>query len=134
MLAYGRSDSRQVQEFGEALGVLHMAGFALGDAKAENIIVTEQGRQYFTDLEQAVEKGDPAWDIAEFLYYAGKLSLREEGIRAVSNAFLDGYRRSNGGEVVARALASKYLVPFRPFVTPANLKAIKESLDQHAVK
>jgi tRNA A-37 threonylcarbamoyl transferase component Bud32/predicted nucleotidyltransferase len=131
MVKDGRSDSTQVRMFGRGLGTIHRAGLALGDAKAENIIVTSDGL-YFTDLEQTVENGDPAWDIAEFLYYAGKLSLREDGIRAVANAFLDGYRESNGGEVVAKAKASKYLTPFRPFVTPQNLKAIKESLDQHA--
>jgi tRNA A-37 threonylcarbamoyl transferase component Bud32/predicted nucleotidyltransferase len=125
------SESAQVRMFGRGLGMVHRAGLALGDAKAENIIVTDPGL-YFTDLEQSVENGDPAWDIAEFLYYAGKLSLREDGIRAVANAFLDGYRESNGGQDVAKAKASKYLAPFRPFVTPQNLKAIKDSLEQHA--
>jgi tRNA A-37 threonylcarbamoyl transferase component Bud32/predicted nucleotidyltransferase len=125
------SDSSQVRMFGSALGTVHRAGLALGDAKAENIIVTDGG-PYFTDLEQTVEDGDPAWDIAEFLYYAGKLSLRQDGIKAVSNAFLDGYRDSNGGENVGAAKASKYLAPFRPFVTLQNLKVIRDSLEQHA--
>jgi tRNA A-37 threonylcarbamoyl transferase component Bud32 len=131
LLRDGRSDSSQVRLFGKGLGTLHRAGLALGDAKAENIIVTDDDL-YFTDLEQAVEDGDPAWDIAEFLYYSGKLSLREDGIRAVADAFLEGYTESNGGPNIAKAKASKYLAPFRPFVTPQNLKAIKESLEQHA--
>jgi tRNA A-37 threonylcarbamoyl transferase component Bud32/predicted nucleotidyltransferase len=131
LLRDSMSESAQVRMFGRGLAMVHRAGLALGDAKAENIIVTDAGL-YFTDLEQTVENGDPAWDIAEFLYYAGKLSLREDGIRAVANAFLDGYRESNGGLDVAKAKASKYLAPFRPFVTPQNLKAIKESLEQHA--
>jgi tRNA A-37 threonylcarbamoyl transferase component Bud32/predicted nucleotidyltransferase len=131
LLRDGSADSEPVHEFGNGLGKVHAAGFALGDAKAENIIVTEKG-QYFTDLEQAVENGDQAWDIAEFLYYAGKLSLRVDGIKAVSNAFLDGYNESNGSEQVSKAKASRYLTPFRPFVTPPNLKAIKDALEDHS--
>jgi len=50
----------------------------------------------------------------------------------VADAFLDGYRESSGGQNVAKAKASKYLTPFRPFVTLQNLKAIKESLDQYS--
>jgi len=131
LLRDSKSDSTQVRVFGVGLGEIHKAGLALGDSKAENIIVTDVG-QYFTDLEQTVENGDPAWDIAEFLYYAGKLSIREDGMRAVADAFLDGYRESSGGQNVAKAKASKYLTPFRPFVTLQNLKAIKESLDQYS--
>jgi tRNA A-37 threonylcarbamoyl transferase component Bud32/predicted nucleotidyltransferase len=131
LLRDSKSDSAQVRIFGHGLGDIHRAGLALGDAKAENIIVTDTG-QYFTDLEQTVEDGDPAWDIAEFLYYAGKLSLREDGMRAVADAFLEGYRESSGGQNVVKAKASKYLTPFRPFVTLQNLKAIKESLDQYS--
>ena len=67
-----------MKSYGRDLGKVHRAGIALGDAKAENIVVKD-GSLYFTDLEQAVENGDPAWDIAEFLYYAGKLSLKEDG-------------------------------------------------------
>ena len=37
---------------------------ALGDSKATNVIVMGDGGLYFTDLEQAIEGGDQAWDIA----------------------------------------------------------------------
>ncbi len=131
LLRDGSSDSSQVRMFGEDLGKIHRAGMAIGDAKAENVIVMEDGL-CFTDLEQTVQNGDPAWDIAEFLYYAGKLSLRVDGIRAVADAFLDGYVKVGGVQDVAKAKASKYLTPFRPFVTLQNLKAIKESLERHA--
>src|SRR4029077_3673655 len=100
------SEPDYVKSYGKDLGIVHAAGFALGDAKAGNIVVKED-QLYFTDLEQAVEDGDQAWDIAEFLYYAGKLSLKEEGIRIVANAFLDGYVEANGSENVAKARASK---------------------------
>jgi tRNA A-37 threonylcarbamoyl transferase component Bud32 len=120
-----------VRECGVALGRMHGTGFALGDAKAENIVVKD-GALYFTDLEQAVEGGDQPWDIAEFLYYAGKLSLREDAMRTVANAFLDGYVEANGRENVARAKASKYLAPFRPLIIPQVLKAIRGSLESHS--
>ena len=78
-------------------------------------------RLYFTDLEQAVEDGDQAWDIAEFLYYAGKLSLKEDAMRVGRRTrSLTGTSRANGTENVAKAKASKYLAPFRPLVDPAD--------------
>jgi tRNA A-37 threonylcarbamoyl transferase component Bud32/predicted nucleotidyltransferase len=131
MLRDDSSGTEQVRAFGQALGIIHRAGFALGDAKAENIIVTGDG-PYFTDLEQTVENGDQAWDIAEFLYYASKLSLKVDGIRAMASAFLQGYREKNSGQNVAKAKSSKYLAPFTPFVTLQNQKAIKETLERYA--
>jgi tRNA A-37 threonylcarbamoyl transferase component Bud32/predicted nucleotidyltransferase len=131
MLKDGKSEANQLRSFGRSLAKIHRAGFALGDAKAENIIITDSG-PYFTDLEQTVEGGDQAWDIAEFLYFGGKLSLKVDGMRAVAVAFLEGYREVNGGQNLARAKASKYQAPFAPFVTLQNQKAIKESLEQFA--
>ncbi|MGA2198569.1 MAG: hypothetical protein ABSG45_01385, partial [Nitrososphaerales archaeon] len=124
------SDISYVKSYGRDLGMMHATGLALGDAKSENIVVRD-GLLYFTDLEQAVEGGDQPWDIAEFLYYAGKLSLKEDAIRVVANAFLDGYVESNGTENVAKAKSSRYLAPFRPFVVPQALKAIRGSLESH---
>ncbi len=124
-------DNTYVRSYGRDMGKMHRAGFALGDAKAENIVVKDDSL-YFTDLEQAEEGGDQAWDIAEFLYYAGKLSIREEAMRSVANSFLDGYRETGGSETVAKAMASKYLTPFRPLVVYQVLKAIRGSLESHA--
>jgi tRNA A-37 threonylcarbamoyl transferase component Bud32 len=131
ILRNSSSDPTYVTGYGRDLGMVHAAGFALGDAKAGNIVVKDD-ELYFTDLEQAVEDGDQPWDIAEFLYYAGKLSMKEDGIRVVADAFLDGYVETNGTENIAKAKASKYLTPFRPFLIPQVLKAIKGSLDSHA--
>ncbi|MDA4134277.1 MAG: hypothetical protein OK441_01735 [Thaumarchaeota archaeon] len=125
------ADLSFVKSYGRDLGVMHRMGFALGDAKAENIIVNGD-RLFFTDLEQAEEDGDQAWDIAEFLYYAGKLSLKEDALRVVADAFLEGYVESNGNENVAKALSSKYVAPFRPLVTPQVMKAIRGSLESHS--
>jgi tRNA A-37 threonylcarbamoyl transferase component Bud32/predicted nucleotidyltransferase len=124
------TDPTYVRGYGRDMGIVHATGFALGDAKAGNIIVKDD-QLYFTDLEQAVEDGDQPWDIAEFLYFAGKLSLKEDGIRVVADAFLDGYVETNGTANVAKAKASRYLTPFRPFLIPQVLKAIRGSLDSH---
>jgi tRNA A-37 threonylcarbamoyl transferase component Bud32 len=125
------TDLTCVKSYGRDLGIMHRMGFALGDAKAENIVV--KGDQlYFTDLEQAHEDGDQAWDIAEFLYYAGKLSLKEDALRVVADAFLEGYVGSNGNENISKALASKYVNPFRALVTPQVMKAIRGSLESHS--
>ena len=67
VLAGRSTDTELVRKYGEALGEVHRAGFALGDSKAGNILIKDEDL-YFTDLEQAVEGGDQAWDIAEFIY------------------------------------------------------------------
>lgn len=126
-----RSELGYVRTYGMDLGRMHRAGFALGDAKAENIVVKDD-RLYFTDLEQAEEGGDKSWDIAEFLYFSGKLSIREDAMRVVANAFLDGYVETNGAENIAKAKSAKYLGPFTPLIVPQVLRAIRGSLESHA--
>jgi tRNA A-37 threonylcarbamoyl transferase component Bud32/predicted nucleotidyltransferase len=130
----GRSaETGVVERFGEAMGEIHRAGFALGDSKATNVIVKGDGGLCFTDLEQAVEGGDQAWDVAAFIYYQAKLSLKEAGTRKVADAFLGGYRRVNGAENIVKAKSPKYATPFRPLTAPQVLKAVRESLDANSV-
>jgi tRNA A-37 threonylcarbamoyl transferase component Bud32/predicted nucleotidyltransferase len=130
----GRShETLTVERFGEAIGIIHRAGFALGDSKATNVIVTRDGSLfYFTDLEQATEGGDQAWDIAAFIYYQAKLSLKETGMKTVAGAFLEGYRRINGPENISRAKNPKYMVPFRPITVPQVLRTVRESLEANS--
>lgn len=129
----GRTEETiQVRGYGSALAWIHGKGFALGDSKANNIIIAGDGVFYFTDLEQAVEGGDQCWDVAEFLYYAGKLSFKEAGIRRVADAFLDGYRERSGTENIRKAMAQKYAAPFRPVTTLPVLKIIRESIEVHS--
>ena len=129
----GRSDdTRAVERFGEEMGAIHKAGFALGDTKATNVIVKGDGVLYFTDLEQAVEGGDQAWDIAAFVYYQAKLSLKEAGTKKVAEAFLKGYKKANGTENIVKASSQKYIAPFRPLTAPQVLKAVKDSLDANS--
>jgi tRNA A-37 threonylcarbamoyl transferase component Bud32 len=137
----GKSEATEtVRRFGQSMGIIHNTGFAVGDSKANNVIVrsdaTSKGPEnadlYFTDLEQATEGGDQAWDVAEFVYYQAKLSFKDSGARKVADAFLEGYRETNGVENIVKAMTSKYVAPFRPFSTPQVLKAVKESLDSHS--
>ncbi|MEZ0393650.1 MAG: hypothetical protein ABWK00_01190 [Desulfurococcaceae archaeon] len=51
---------------GRALGELHSSGWALGDTKATNFVISEEGVPYLVDAEQAVEGPRPeqmAWDV-----------------------------------------------------------------------
>ena len=129
----GRSEETEtVERFGEAMGAVHKAGFALGDSKATNVIVSHAGGQYFTDLEQATEGGDQAWDVAAFVYYEAKLSLKEAGTKRVAEAFLEGYRRANGAENIVKAKSPKYIAPFRPLTTPQMLKVVRESIEAYS--
>jgi Kae1-associated kinase Bud32 len=125
------SDVKSVSDFGRVIAKVHRLGFALGDAKASNVIV--KGEEiYLADLEQAIENGDMAWDIAEFLYYTAKLSWKEEGMRRIAEEFLRAYSEENGTEIITRARSSKYLTPFRPFLTNQMARTIKEALAKYS--
>lgn len=132
-LVTGKSeDASPLERFGEAMAGVHRAGFALGDPKANNVIAKTGGELYFTDLEQATEGGDQPWDLAGFLYYQAKLSLRDGGMRRVADAFLRGYERVNGSDNIAKARGPKYVAPFRPLTTPQMMKAVRESIEAHS--
>ena len=65
----------------------------LGDTKPDNILVKPDGSIYMIDFEQASQnhKGDKAWDIAVFLYYAGHYIYPINGeakAEAVAKAFI----------------------------------------------
>jgi len=132
-LLTGRSEETStVERFGEAMGAVHRAGFALGDSKATNVIVGADGGLYFTDLEQATEGGDQAWDVAAFVYYQAKLSFKEAGTKKVAEAFLEGYKRANGAENIVKAKSPKYVAPFRPLTTPQMVKVVRESIEAYS--
>ena len=114
------------------MGAIHKAGFALGDSKATNVIVKGEGSLYFTDLEQAIEGGDQAWDVASFLYYQAKLSFKEAGMKKVAEAFLAGYKKVNGAENIVKAKSPKYVAPFRPLTAPQVLRVVREAIEASA--
>ncbi len=125
ILAGKQDGSESVTAYGTALGKVHAAGMALGDAKASNVVVAQDGL-YLTDLEQAVAGGDQAWDLAEFLYYTAKLSNKEERMKEVAAAFLKGYQSRGEKGAVQRARGNRYLAPFLPFLVPGMSGMLKE--------
>ncbi len=130
-LAGSSSRLDSVASFGRALALVHHGGFALGDSKASNVVMAE-GEVFLTDLEQALEGGDLAWDLAEFLYYTGKLSAKEGGMEKVARAFLGAYREENGSATILKARGVRYLAPFQPFLTPSMTKLVRDLLEEYA--
>lgn len=120
-----------VSKFGDAVARAHEAGISLGDTKASNVIVTERG-VFLTDLEQAAENSDPAWDLAEFLYYTAKLSNKEAVMRSVADSFLRSYVGRGDRAVVKKARSIKYLTPFQPILTPGMTKLLRELMDTYS--
>jgi tRNA A-37 threonylcarbamoyl transferase component Bud32 len=120
----------QVASYGRLIAKVHAAGFALGDAKASNVIVSPQGL-YLTDLEQADPNGDKAWDLAEFVYYTAKFTSREGAMKQIAAAYLDAYAAQGSKGLVAKAGAAKYLRPFQPFLLPGMAKSLRELMLSH---
>ncbi len=131
VLKGGGGGTGEVAAYAGLMASVHAADMALGDAKASNVVVSDKGL-YLTDLEQAIEKGDRAWDVAEFLYYTSKLSVREERMRDVASAFLESYARSGDRSVVAKARGAKYFRPFQPFLTPGMARMLKELMARYS--
>jgi len=125
------TDTSDVEEYAKVLGKLHKANLVYGDTKPENVIVGKDGINLL-DLEQAVEGGDKAWDLAEFLYYSAKLAKQEEGMKLVAESFLSAYRAENGGRVIAKARNLRYLTPFILFVAPKRIRVVRKALKRYS--
>ena len=121
------ADASKVTAYGSVMGRVHAAGMALGDAKASNVVVADDGL-YLTDLVQTVKGGDMAWDLAEFLYYTAKLWAKEERMKDVAVAFLKGYASKGEKGTVEKARGNRYLAPFLPFLIPGMSGMLKEVL------
>ncbi|HZW84831.1 MAG TPA: RIO1 family regulatory kinase/ATPase, partial [Nitrososphaerales archaeon] len=124
------TDTSAIEQYGQVLGRLHKAGMVYGDTKPQNALVVKDGIELL-DLEQAVEKGDPSWDLAEFLYYSAKLSKSNEGLKLVADAFLEGYRKVMPGKSVNGAKNPRYLAPFMMFLTPEKIGMVRDALKRH---
>jgi len=117
-----------VKEVGRKIAEAHRLGVSLGDCKPENIIVTEDGKTCFVDLEQASRNGNQAWDIAEFLYYSGHyvspISPAEPAV-LIAREFIEGYLEAGGKrETVKRAGSARYTKVFSFFTPPHVILAI----------
>jgi len=114
--------SKVMKAAGREIAKVHSLGVALGDCKPENMLVTEDEKIYFLDLEQATRNGNEPWDIAEFLYYAGHYFLPihpDEAARIIASSFVEGYLEAGGRrENVSRAASPKYTKVFSIFTLP----------------
>ncbi len=123
-------DLSPFEKFGRALATLHNNGYCLGDTKPSNAILSEQKSEiYFTDLEQAVPDGNKVWDVAEFVYYSARFTLKEEEARLLINSFLEGYASlASDKDVINKCNSLRYRAPFQAFIAPNVMSAIRKDL------
>lgn len=114
---------------GEEIGRLHSIGYVLGDAKPDNMIISED-RIYFTDLEQAKVDGDRVWDIVEFLNYSVAFSFDTENAWKIANLFSKGYLKFGRIEDLKEVKDTKYSLIFKPLIPPQVSKSIASGIDE----
>jgi len=125
------TDTSSVEEYAQILGKLHKAGLVYGDTKPQNALVGKDGI-VLLDLEQAVERGDKAWDLAEFLYYSAKLAKQDKGMKLIAESFLAAYRAENGSQVIRKARNIRYLSPFMLVVAPKMTWVVRRALARYS--
>jgi len=124
----GESDDLEpVKLYGRTLAEVHKKGYTIGDTKPSNTLYSDS-KLYLTDLEQAMEGGDPSWDIAEFIYYSIKLTSPSQRLKEFVKAFKEGYLSVGERSVLVEAASLKYLKPFQPIILPNVVKMIREEL------
>jgi len=124
-----KDDLAKITQAGEILARVHSRGITLGDTKPENMIVKPDGNIFLIDFEQAMQKGDRAWDVAVFLYYSGHYiqPFNDGKIKAESfaRAFIDGYLKGGGHATdIKKAGGSKYTRVFSIFTMWSIILAI----------
>jgi tRNA A-37 threonylcarbamoyl transferase component Bud32 len=115
---------------GNEIAKVHKIDVALGDCKPENILVTQDKRIYFVDLEQAERGGDQSWDIAELLFFSGHYTAFSsiEIIKKITEMFIKGYLEGGGKvENIKKLKSPKYLKPFS-FFTPPHILFVISSI------
>ncbi|MGQ9718438.1 MAG: hypothetical protein ACUVWK_01080 [Nitrososphaerales archaeon] len=122
-------DSSPISIYGESIAHAHRHDYSLGDTKPSNAIVSD-GKLFLTDLEQSTEHGDPAWDIALFVYYANKLTMNVDGARTVTRTFLEGYLKSGDVSIVENALNPDYVAPFQAIIAPNVLRIVRNEMNK----
>jgi tRNA A-37 threonylcarbamoyl transferase component Bud32/predicted nucleotidyltransferase len=120
-------DLEPVKLYGKTLAELHCRGYTVGDTKPSNTLYSGS-KLYLTDLEQATEGGDPSWDVAEFIYYAIKLTPASQRIRSFIEAFKEGYLTIGEKSILVTAASPKYVKPFQPIILPNVVKMVREEL------
>jgi tRNA A-37 threonylcarbamoyl transferase component Bud32 len=131
------SDVNLVREVGRKIAEAHRLGVSLGDCKPENF-VTDNGKIFFLDLEQAARDGDKTWDVAEFLYYSGHYSSPlsfSNAASIIASNFIKGYLEAGGKrETVKKAASARYTKVFSIFTPPHNLFVISNICQKMGTK
>lgn len=107
-----------VENVGEALGLIHSLGTAIGDTKPDNIIQGQSGKMFFVDLEQAKAKGDFAWDLAELAFYSCRFCVNSNELASFLTALIHGYLRTGKKGVPENAGKLRYARLFSLWVRP----------------
>lgn len=117
-------------EFGKTLALLHKNGLCMGDSKPSNVVLSDSDKKiYLTDLEQAHRNGNPIWDVAEFIYYSIRFTMKEVKARKLVEAFIDGYKQAKGSpEIIKGAAGLRYRAPFQAFISPNVLTGVLKEL------
>jgi hypothetical protein len=102
----------------------------MGDTKPSNAILSdEDSKIYFTDLEQAQPEGNKTWDVAEFIYYSVRFTLKEDRARKLVNSFVQGYlSKAEDPSILESSATLRYTAPFQAFIAPNVLSAVKRDL------
>lgn len=117
-------------DFGVILARVHGAGSCIGDTKPSNAILSDEDSNiYLTDLEQAHKSGNVVWDIAEFIYYSVRFTLKEDRARKLVDEFVSGYLDGGGDpKVIRMTSALRYRAPFQAFIAPNILASLRRDL------
>ncbi len=100
---------------------IHDAGFAMGDSKPENFLVSGD-RVFIVDLEQfrdAAGYDDKGWDVSEFVYYSLSFIKNDGLVKKFLESFREGYGEAE--EIYRRAVSTKFLLPFLIMSRPDEL-------------
>ena len=115
--------------FGRDLGIMHNNGFCMGDTKPSNVILSDDSKIFFSDLEQAQRHGNKVWDLAEFIYYSARFTLKEDRLRKIIGSFIQGYTSSaRDPSLVRNTMGLRYRAPFQPFIAPNIMRALRSDL------
>ena len=132
----GESDDLSpFRRFGEILATLHNNDYCMGDTKPSNAVLSDEDSEiYLVDLEQSHPRGNPVWDVAEFVYYSIRFTMKEEKARKLLDAFFDGYtgmkENKDALRIVERTVDFRYRAPFQAFIAPNVLGAIVQDIKQ----
>lgn len=114
-----------IREAGRQMAQVHRTGACFGNIKPKNVIVSDG--LWFTDLDQFVfEKGDPAWDVAQFICWGLKGTGNAQAAAKITREFLTGYDNSSIAKKLAKS--RRYIQTFYPVLSPQVAQAIRKEM------